>query len=68
MELYSGPNMVNEKYLKTKYLRSKNRDSTVYYTFFFSYYRPLKMKKKKRKRKGRAFSIVLAVCGTLEVF
>jgi hypothetical protein len=30
MELYSGPNMVNEKYLKTKYLRSKNRDSTVF--------------------------------------
>jgi hypothetical protein len=30
MELYSGPHMVNEKYLKTKYLRSKNRDSTVF--------------------------------------
>jgi hypothetical protein len=30
MELYSGSKMVNEKDLKTKYLRSKNREFTVY--------------------------------------
>jgi hypothetical protein len=30
MELYSGAKMVNEKDLKTKYLRSKNREFTVY--------------------------------------
>jgi hypothetical protein len=29
MELYSGAKMVNEKALKTKYLRSKNREFTV---------------------------------------
>jgi hypothetical protein len=29
MELYSGAKMVNEKDLKTKYLRSKNREFTV---------------------------------------
>jgi hypothetical protein len=29
MELYSGAKMVNEKDLKTKYLRSKNRKFTV---------------------------------------
>jgi hypothetical protein len=29
MELYSGPKRVNEKDLKTKYLRSKNREFTV---------------------------------------
>jgi hypothetical protein len=29
MELYSGAKMVNEKDLKTKYLRSKNRELTV---------------------------------------
>jgi hypothetical protein len=29
-ELYSGAKMVNEKDLKTKYLRSKNREFTVY--------------------------------------
>jgi hypothetical protein len=29
MELYSGATMVNEKDLKTKYLRSKNREFTV---------------------------------------
>jgi hypothetical protein len=31
MELYSGAKMVNEKDLKTKYLRSKNREFTVYF-------------------------------------
>jgi hypothetical protein len=30
MELYSGAKMVNEKDLKTKYMRSKNREFTVY--------------------------------------
>jgi hypothetical protein len=30
MELYLGAEMVNEKDLKTKYLRSKNREFTVY--------------------------------------
>jgi hypothetical protein len=30
MELYSGAKMVNEKYLKTKNVRSKNREFTVY--------------------------------------
>jgi hypothetical protein len=30
MELYSGAKMMNEKDLKTKYLRSKNREFTVY--------------------------------------
>jgi hypothetical protein len=30
MELYSGAKMVNEKDLKTKYLRSKNREFTVF--------------------------------------
>jgi hypothetical protein len=29
-ELYSGPKRVKEKDLKTKYLRSKNREFTVY--------------------------------------
>jgi hypothetical protein len=29
VELYSGAKMVNEKDLKTKYLRSKNREFTV---------------------------------------
>jgi hypothetical protein len=29
MELYSGAKMVNERDLKTKYLRSKNREFTV---------------------------------------
>jgi hypothetical protein len=29
MELHSGAKMVNEKDLKTKYLRSKNREFTV---------------------------------------
>jgi hypothetical protein len=29
MELYSGAKMVNEKYLKTKNVRSKNREFTV---------------------------------------
>jgi hypothetical protein len=29
MELYSGAKMVSEKDLKTKYLRSKNREFTV---------------------------------------
>jgi alanyl-tRNA synthetase len=29
MELYSGAKKVNEKDLKTKYLRSKNREFTV---------------------------------------
>jgi hypothetical protein len=32
MELYSGAKMVNEKDLKTKYLRSKNREFTVHNT------------------------------------
>jgi hypothetical protein len=30
MELYSGAKMVNEKYLKTKYVISKNREFTVF--------------------------------------
>jgi hypothetical protein len=30
MELYSGPKRVNEKDLKTKYLRSKNQEFTVF--------------------------------------
>jgi hypothetical protein len=30
IELYSGAKMVNEKYLKTKYVRSKNREFTVF--------------------------------------
>jgi hypothetical protein len=30
MELYSGAKTVNEKDLKTKYLRSKNREFTVF--------------------------------------
>jgi hypothetical protein len=30
MELYSGPKRVSEKDLKTKYLRSKNREFTVH--------------------------------------
>jgi hypothetical protein len=34
MELYSGAKMVNEKDLKTKYLRSKNREFTVLGAFF----------------------------------
>jgi hypothetical protein len=29
MELYSGAKMVNKKYLKTKYVRSKNQEFTV---------------------------------------
>jgi hypothetical protein len=32
MELYLGAKMVNEKYLKTKYVRSKNRASSLYIT------------------------------------
>jgi hypothetical protein len=30
MEVYSGAKMVNEKDLKTKYLRSKNREFTLF--------------------------------------
>jgi hypothetical protein len=33
MELYSGAKMVNERDLKTKYLRSKNREFTVFIQF-----------------------------------
>jgi hypothetical protein len=37
MELYSGAKMLNEKDLKTKYLRSKNREFTVYHSLTYTY-------------------------------
>jgi hypothetical protein len=38
MELYSGAKMVNEKYLKTKYVRSKNREFTVIISLIFQFF------------------------------
>jgi hypothetical protein len=41
MELYWGAKMVNEKDLKTKYLRSKNHEFTVYCFIISHHSQPL---------------------------